>query len=75
MGEEYSGFVKPLFSKSMSLSIEPKSSGVWEVRRLGKKSRNLAGGQCDILFYKESVVLHILVAGKYILVIFCDLDI
>lgn len=45
-------FCKTLFSKPMSLSIEPKSSGVCKVRRLGQKSRNLAVGQRDILFYR-----------------------
>lgn len=37
-------------------------------------SRDLAVGHGDILLYKESVVLHILVAGKSIL-FFRDLDI
>lgn len=45
-------FCKTLFSKPMSLSIEPKSSGVWKVGRLGQKSRNLAVGQRDTLFYR-----------------------
>lgn len=37
-------------------------------------SRDLAVGHGDILLYKESVILHILVAGKSIL-FFRDLDI